>query len=116
MNRNNISYNDILKGLQGQQPALKNPDEMMNRVMERINEKPKQPAIVIAMRICALAASLLLLFGWITHTSVPSPDTALLAYQNQVLSQKRDYSYYYDKFLRKSIFDNLKHQNYENND
>ena len=63
MNKNDNLYSNIIIGLQGKQPSLEHPDDMIDGVMARIKQRNSHRVYVIVLRVCAIAASLALVFG-----------------------------------------------------
>ena len=54
MNKNDNLYSNIIIGLQGKQPSLEHPDDMIDGVMARIKQRNRQRAYVIVLRACAI--------------------------------------------------------------
>ena len=114
MNKNDNLYSNIIIGLQGKQPSLEHPDDMIDGVMARIEQRNRQRAYVIVLRACAIAASLALVFGIsvCVRTLPKNNDMALLYLEN--LPQKADGVYFQNKYLKRNQYELIKQSIYEN--
>ena len=99
MNKNDVLYSNLIRGLQGRQPSLEHPDEMINGVMARIKQQKRQRLHVITLRFCASAASLALILG---------------IYLQKNITQKTDEAYFKNKYLKKNRYELIKQNFYEN--
>lgn len=115
MNKNDNLYSNIIRGLQGKQPSLEHPDEMINGVMARIKQQKRQRLHVIALRFCASAASLALVFGIsVCVRTVPKNNDMALLYLQETLPQKADGGYFQNKYLKRNQYELIKQSIYEN--
>ncbi len=115
MNKSDNLYSDIISGLQGKQPSLEHSREMTDGVMERIAQR-KQKRYVLALRFCAIAASLALIFGISSIVEVtPQNNKMALPYLQQALPHKTDGAYLQNKYLKRNQYELIKQNYYENN-
>ena len=110
MNKNDVLYSNLIRGLQGRQPSLEHPDEMINGVMARIRQQKRQRLHVITLRFCASAASLALILG----IAVPQNNNMALIYWQKNITQKTDEAYFKNKYLKKNRYELIKQNFYEN--
>ena len=115
MNKNDVLYSNLIRGLQGRQPSLEHPDDMIDGVMARIEQRNRQRAYVIVLRACAIAASLALVFGIsVCVRTVPKNNDTALLYLQETLPQKADGVYFQNKYLKKNRYELIKQNFYEN--
>ena len=115
MNKNDVLYSNLIRGLQGRQPSLEHPDEMINGVMARIKQQKRQRLHVITLRFCASAASLALILGIAECVrAVPQNNNMALIYLQKNITQKTDEAYIKNKYLKKNRYELIKQNFYEN--
>ncbi len=128
MNKTDQLMNDIFAGLQEQMPQIDNPEQMANDIMSKIQPRIRSKAPwIVTIRACSLAASLLLIFGYVfLHAS--SSDVSfqnedfLYSYQSKVSSKMADHSlddyrdYIEKKVFVKNTYELLIKNAYENKD
>ena len=115
MNKNDNLYADVIRGLQGKRPSLEHPDDMIDGVMARIEQRNRQRAYVIILRVCAIAASLALVFGIsVCVRTVPKNNDMALLYLQETLPQKADGVYFQNKYLKRNQYELIKQSIYEN--
>lgn len=128
MDKTDQLMNDIFAGLQEQRPQIDNPEQMVNNIMGKIQPRIRLRARwIIAVKVCSLAASLLLIFGYV-FLQASSSDTSfqneafLYSYQNKVSSKMAGHSFddYKDyiekKAFEKNTYELLIKNAYENKD
>ncbi len=129
MNKTDQLMNDIFAGLQEQMPQIDNPEQMANDIMSKIQPRIRRSRVpwIVTIRACSLAASLLLIFGYVflhassSDVSVQDEDF-LYSYQNKVSSKMAghsldDYKYYMEKkVFVKNTYELLIKNAYENKD
>ena len=94
MNKNDVLYSNLIRGLQGRQPSLEHPDEMINGVMARIKQQKRQRLHVIR--------------------AVPQNNNMALIYLQKNITQKTDEAYFKNKYLKKNRYELIKQNFYEN--
>ena len=115
MNKNDNLYSDVIRGLQGKRPSLEHPDDMIDGVMARIEQRNRQRAYVIVLRVCAIVASLALVFGIsVCVRTVPKNNDMALLYLQETLPQKADGGYFQNKYLKRNQYELIKQSIYEN--
>ena len=115
MNKNDNLYSNIIRGLQGRQPSLEHPDEMINGVMARIKQQKRQRLHIIALRFCASAASMALVLGIAECVrAMPQNNNMALLYLQKNITQKNDEAYFKNKYLKKNRYELIKQNFYEN--
>lgn len=108
MEKNDELLSNLFSNLQAQRPALSRPDETVNNVMARLDGRAPRRGLVLVLRLTSVAASLLLLAGLALRPNRHAMPSATLAYQQAVLSQKRDAHYVKGKFFDKTPYDIIK--------
>ena len=115
MNKNDILYSNIIRGLQGKQPSLERQDDMIDGVMARIEQRNRHRVYVIVLRACAIAASLALVFGIsVSVRTLPKNNDMALLYLQENLPQKADGVYFQNKYLKRNQYELIKQSIYEN--
>jgi hypothetical protein len=115
MNKNDILYSNIIRGLQGKQPSLERQDDMIDGVMARITQRKHQRVYVIVLRVCAIAASLALVFGIsVTVRDTSKSDGMASVGLQQTFPQKTDGAYFQNKYLKNDQYELIKQSIYEN--
>ena len=128
MNKTDQLMNDIFVGLQEQMPQIDNPEQMANDIMSKIQPRIRSKAPwIVTIRACSLAASLLLIFGYVfLHASSSDisfqDEDFLYSYQNKVSSKMAGHSlddyrdYIEKKVFVKNTYELLIKNAYENKD
>ena len=108
MNKNDNLYSNIIIGLQGKQPTLEHPDDMIDGVMARIKQRNSH-------RVYVIAASLALVFGIsVCVRTLPKNNDMALLYLQENLPQKADGVYFQNKYLKRNQYELIKQSIYEN--
>jgi hypothetical protein len=111
MDKNDQLMNDIFAGLQEQMAQIDNPEQMANNIMSKIQHRIRSKAPwIVTIRACSLAASLLLIFGYVflhvSSSDISSQDDYFLySYQNKVSSEMVGHSFDdYKDYIEKRVF------------
>lgn len=124
MNKNDELIDSILSGLKKQQPKLANPQQMEEKIMHRIMQKPKPAPWLFPVRFTAIAASILLLCLLTfqsNNESITTEPNDIIAYQNQTLNKLQPptdrnacINILQKRLCPKSTYELLKQKIYEN--
>ncbi len=115
MDDNQQLLQDIISDLREWKPALRQPEAMSDRIINRIQKQRYLQRTSLLLRIIGTAAVLMLLMGVAGAPKLLSGEPEVERYQRQLFSQRVEKHYLQTKFFEKTIYDELKQYDNENN-
>ncbi len=115
MDDNQQIFEDLISDLRRWNPSLREPEAMSDRIIYRIQKQRHVQRTGLVLRIVGTAAVLMLLVGVAGTPKLLSGEPDVERYQRQLLTQRSEKYYLQTKFFERTIYDELKQYDNENN-
>lgn len=115
MDDNQQMFEQIISDLRRWNPTLRQPEAMSDRIINRIQRQRYLQRAGLVLRIIGTAAVLMLLVGVAGTPRLLSGEPDVERYQRELLTQRLEKHYLQTKFFERTIYDELKQYDNENN-